>query len=44
VDVALHEPGGLRHQVLYLEQALERRLGIEDAAVDGEIAVRTTAA
>jgi hypothetical protein len=38
--------GGLpeKDQVLYLEQTLERRLGIEDAPVDGEIATRTTAA
>ncbi len=27
--------------VLYLEQALERRLGIEDAPVEGEVAIRT---
>jgi hypothetical protein len=33
-----------KDQVLYLEQALERRLGIEDAPVDGEIAARTPAA
>jgi len=33
-----------KDQVLYLEQSLERRLGIEDAPVDGEIAVRTPAA
>lgn len=33
-----------KDQVLYLEQALERRLGIEDAPVDGEIATRTSAA
>jgi sporulation protein YlmC with PRC-barrel domain len=30
-----------KEQVLYLEQALERRLGIEDAPVEGEVAVRT---
>lgn len=38
--------GGLteKDQVLYLEQTLERRLGIEDAPVDGEIAARTPAA
>ncbi|KFE66693.1 hypothetical protein [Hyalangium minutum] len=33
-----------KDQVLYLEQTLERRLGIEDAPVDGEIAARTPAA
>jgi hypothetical protein len=33
-----------KDQVLYLEQALERRLGIEDAPVDGEIATRTQVA
>jgi hypothetical protein len=33
-----------KDQVLYLEQTLERRLGIEDAAVDGEIAARSPAA
>jgi hypothetical protein len=33
-----------KDQVLYLEQALERRLGIEDAPVDGEVASRTHAA
>lgn len=27
-----------KDQVLYLEQALERRLGIEDSPVDGELA------
>lgn len=38
--------GGLteKDQVLYLEQTLERRLGIEDAPVDGEVATRTGAA
>ena len=30
-----------KDQALYLEQLLERRLGIEDAPVDGELAVRT---
>ncbi|WP_224362216.1 hypothetical protein [Hyalangium versicolor] len=37
--------GGLtaKDQVLYLEQTLERRLGIEDAPVEGEIATRTSA-
>lgn len=30
-----------KDQVLYLEQALERRLGIEDSPVDGELAQRT---
>jgi hypothetical protein len=29
-------------QVLYLEQALERRLGIEDAPVAGEVAPRAS--
>jgi hypothetical protein len=29
-----------KDQVLYLEQALERRLGIEDGPVDGELATR----
>lgn len=33
-----------KDQVLYLEQTLERRLGIEDAPVDGEVATRTSAA
>lgn len=33
-----------RDQVLYLEQALERRLGIEDAPVDGEVAIRNRSA
>ena len=33
-----------KDQVLYLEQTLERRLGIEDAPVDGEVATRTHAA
>ncbi|MDY7230752.1 hypothetical protein [Hyalangium rubrum] len=33
-----------KDQVLYLEQTLERKLGIEDAAVDGELARRTHAA
>ena len=33
-----------KEQVLYLEQTLERRLGIEDAPVDGEVATRTSAA
>jgi hypothetical protein len=33
-----------RDQVLYLEQTLERRLGIEDEPVDGEVATRTSAA
>ena len=33
-----------KDQVLYLEQALERRLGIEDAPVDGGLATRTSAA
>jgi hypothetical protein len=33
-----------KDQVLYLEQTLERRLGIEDAPVDGEVAKRTSAA
>jgi hypothetical protein len=33
-----------KDQVLYLEQTLERRLGIEDAPVDGEVAVRSPAA
>jgi hypothetical protein len=32
-----------KDQVLYLEQALERRLGIEDSPVDGEVATRTHA-
>lgn len=30
-----------KDQALFLEQMLERRLGIEDAPVDGEVAVRT---
>jgi hypothetical protein len=33
-----------KDQVLYLEQALERRLGIEDSPVDGELAQRTEVA
>jgi hypothetical protein len=33
-----------KDQVLYLEQTLERRLGIEDTPVDGEAATRTSAA
>ncbi|ADO72726.1 hypothetical protein [Stigmatella aurantiaca] len=33
-----------KDHVLYLEQILERRLGIEDAPVDGEIATRVPAA
>lgn len=33
-----------KDQVLYLEQTLERRLGIEDAPVDGEIATLSPAA
>ncbi|HYH98412.1 hypothetical protein [Hyalangium sp.] len=33
-----------KDQVLYLEQTLERRLGIEDAPVGGEVATRTSAA
>lgn len=33
-----------KDQVLYLEQTLERRLGIEDAPVEGELASRTSAA
>jgi hypothetical protein len=33
-----------KDQVLYLEQALERRLGIEDTPVDGELATRTSGA
>lgn len=33
-----------KDQVLYLEQSLERRMGIEDAPVDGEIALRVPAA
>jgi hypothetical protein len=33
-----------KDQVFYLEQTLERRLGIEDAPVDGEVATRTSAA
>ncbi|MDC0708280.1 hypothetical protein POL68_07335 [Stigmatella sp. ncwal1] len=33
-----------KDHVLYLEQILERRLGIEDAPVDGEVATRTPAA
>lgn len=33
-----------KDQVLYLEQTLEKRLGIEDAPVDGEVATRTSAA
>lgn len=33
-----------REQVLYLEQTLERQLGIEDAPVEGEVATRTRSA
>lgn len=33
-----------KDQVLYLEQTLERRLGIEDVPVDGEVATRTQVA
>ncbi|WP_224249137.1 hypothetical protein [Hyalangium gracile] len=33
-----------KNQILYLEQTLERRLGIEDEPVEGEVAIRTTAA
>jgi hypothetical protein len=33
-----------KDQVLYLEQTLERRLGIEDEPVAGEVAARTSAA
>ncbi len=33
-----------KDQVLFLEQTLERCMGIEDAPVDGEVAVRTHAA
>jgi hypothetical protein len=33
-----------KDQVLYLEQALERRLGIEDAPVVGEVAARSSVA
>jgi hypothetical protein len=33
-----------KDQVLYLEQTMERRLGIEDAAVAGEVAVRSSTA
>ncbi|XXF80858.1 hypothetical protein P2318_14185 [Myxococcaceae bacterium GXIMD 01537] len=33
-----------KDQVLYLEQALERRLGIEDKPVDGEVATRLLSA
>jgi hypothetical protein len=33
-----------KDQVLYLEQTLERRLGIEDTVVEGEVATRTPAA
>lgn len=32
-----------KDQVLYLEQSLERRMGIEDAPVEGEIALRVPA-
>jgi hypothetical protein len=32
-----------KDQALYLEQALERQLGIEDSPVDGEVATRTHA-
>ena len=33
-----------RDQVLYLEQTLERRMGIEDAPVEGEVAIRNRSA
>jgi hypothetical protein len=43
-EVLLLEHLDNKEQVLYLEQALERGLGIEDRPVDGELAQRSTLA